>query len=459
MYKFFFNQVNHPYELREMIRTFLPPSSFEILEAESSEENLIRIPDSIRDKNKGKQYLYDQLSAITGLRPNWGILTGVRPVKLTGEFLSNGLSLQETKQKLIEEYYLNPAKAQLLLDTWDTQQQALMKSKENTIGLYIGIPFCPSRCLYCSFPSYQRKYAEIQRYLLALEKEIDFVSKEIKQKGWEIESIYIGGGTPTTLEATELSHLMKLIKNRFSLQSVREFTVEAGRPDTITKEKLEVIKSHGADRISINPQTMNKATLERIGRAHSPDDVRKAFLLARAVGFSVINADLIAGLPGEDSSIFETSLYEVLNLVPENLTVHTLALKRASKLAEIDGEYHFHQGQTVGDMLNLGSAMLKKAGYRPYYLYRQKQMTGNHENVGYSLPLKESLYNIRIMEENQTIVALGAGGISKLWYPAENRLERIPNVSNYEIYIDRIDEMIIRKQQNMFQVRGGNESE
>lgn len=459
MYKFFFNQVDHPYELREMIRTFLPPSRFEILETDSSEEGLIRIPNGIKEKNKGKQYLFDQLSAITGLRPNWGILTGVRPVKLTGEFLSKGLSLQETKQKLIEEYYLDPVKAQLLLDTWQTQQHAIVKSKGNTIGLYFGIPFCPSRCLYCSFPSYQRKYTEIQRYLLALEKEIDFVSKEIKKKGWEIESIYLGGGTPTTLEAIELDHLMKLIKDRFSFQSLKEYTVEAGRPDTITQEKLEIIKRHGADRISINPQTMNPVTLERIGRAHSPDEVRNAFLLARKVGFSAINADLIAGLPGEDLPTFQISLHEVLDLAPENLTIHTLALKRASKLAEIDGEYHFRQGQAVGDMLDLGAAMVKKAGYKPYYLYRQKQMTGNHENVGYSLPDRESLYNIRIMEENQTIVALGAGGISKLWYPAENRLERIPNVSNYEIYIDRIDEMIKRKQENMFHVRGGNESD
>ena len=229
-----------------------------------------------------------------------------------------------------------------------------------------------------------------------------------------------------------------------------EFTVEAGRPDTITESKLTVLKENGVDRISINPQSMKQETLDRIGRCHRPEDVIAAFHMAQNVGFKVINADLIAGLPGEEPEDFLYSLKSVMNLEPENITVHTLAVKRASKLKEMDEDYSYRQGEKVRKMLDRGQQLLNSAGYMPYYLYRQKQMAGNFENVGYSFPGKESLYNIRIMEENQTILALGAGGISKAWYPDQNRLERIPNVSNYEIYIERIEEMIQRKKDGIF---------
>lgn len=463
MYNIYLNHVKHPYDMREMIRMFLPSSDFEIIEedpaliGDSEVENTIRIPDDIEDKNKGKQYLYESLSRLTGSRPEWGILTGVRPVKLAGEMIRSGLSIEDTKNRFGQEYYVAPSKADLLIETWKAQQVALGRPIKDSIGLYIGIPFCPSRCLYCSFPSYEATSKRIERYLDTLWKEIAFVSKEVNNSGWVVESVYVGGGTPTTLSASDLSQLLDRIHSSFSLSKMKEFTIEAGRPDTITTEKLKTMRQYGVDRISINPQSMKSETLKTIGRAHQPEDIIRAFDIAREMDFSVINTDLIAGLPGEELEDFIESLDTMISLKPENLTVHTLAVKRASKLAEIDDEYSYHQGKRVGDMLTKGSSIIKTAGYHPYYLYRQKQMTGNHENVGYALPGKESLYNIRIMEENQTIVAMGAGGISKVWYPEDNRLERIPNVSNYEIYIERIDEMIQRKQDHMFRIRGGNE--
>jgi len=234
---------------------------------------------------------------------------------------------------------------------------------------------------------------------------------------------------------------------------LREFTVEAGRPDTITADKLAILKRYNVERISINPQSMNIPTLDRIGRLHSPEDVTNAFRLAREAGIPVINTDIIAGLPEESPDDFVRTLDQVIALSPENITVHTLALKRASKLIEIDAEYHRKQGKTVRAMLDRGKEMLDKAGYFPYYLYRQKQMAGNFENVGYARGDTAGIYNIRIMEEIQTIIAMGAGGISKVYYPEENRLERVPNVSNYQIYIERLDEMLRRKTESIFQNR------
>jgi oxygen-independent coproporphyrinogen-3 oxidase len=287
-------------------------------------------------------------------------------------------------------------------------------------------------------------------YLDALEQEIRFAGEAVTKQGWYPESVYIGGGTPTTLKDQDMEKLLKTVRTSFDFERVKEFTVEAGRPDTITESKLAVLKENGVDRICINPQSMNQETLDRIGRLHRSEDVAEAFRTAQKIGFKVINADLIAGLPGEEPEDFLYSLKSIIDLKPDNITVHTLAVKRASRLKEIDEHYSYRQGEKVRLMLNSGQQILRDAGYVPYYLYRQKQMAGNLENVGYCFPGKESLYNIRIMEENQTILALGAGGISKVWYPDENRLERIPNVSNYEIYIERIEEMIQRKKDGIF---------
>ncbi|MCQ2555313.1 MAG: coproporphyrinogen dehydrogenase HemZ, partial [Clostridia bacterium] len=319
-----------------------------------------------------------------------------------------------------------------------------------SVGVYIGIPFCPTRCSYCSFTSNQKPDSEILRYLEALKKEITFVGKNIAQKGLFIESVYIGGGTPTTLNEEELKDLLSHIFTSFDLSECQEFTVEAGRPDTITKGKLDIIKSFGIKRISINPQTMKDDTLKLIGRNHTSEEILKAFSYAKEAGIEIINCDLITGLPEETLDDFKNTLDKVFELDPMNITVHTLAIKRASRLIEEDRDYSYREGQKVKDMLEFGNEELRKHGFRPYYLYRQKHMTGSFENVGWCKEDTLSIYNIRIMEERQHILALGAGGISKIYFPDENRLERVPNVSNYEVYIDRLDEMLKRKQDNFF---------
>ncbi len=456
MYRIYFNRVKQVYGLAEMVRMFLPPSSFTILEEDPWEDTkgavgaiLIRIPDAITANDDGKRYLYDCLKEYTGRSLEWGIHTGVRPVKMAGELLAAGNTPAEVMDILTKQYYLSKEKAELLLSIRNTQLQYLT-GEEGAIGLYIGIPFCPTRCVYCSFPSNQVRYDEIQPYLDALEREIRFAGEAAVKNGLYPESVYVGGGTPTTLTDEDLDQLLKVVRKHFDLTRIREFTVEAGRPDTITESKLIVLKENGVDRISINPQSMKQETLEAIGRCHRPEDVISAFKAAQDIGFKVINADLIAGLPGEESEDFLDSLNRIIALSPENITVHTLAVKRASRLKEMDEDYSYHHGGQVMDMLDQGQKIMYEHGYMPYYLYKQKQMAGNLENVGYSLPGKEGIYNIRIMEENQTILALGAGGISKVWYPNENRLERVPNVSNYEIYIERIEEMIQRKKDGIF---------
>jgi len=456
LYKFYFNRVKQVYELTEMVRMFLPPSSFSVLEEDPWEDKsgavgdiLIRIPDTITTRDDGKRYIYDCLKDYTGRSLEWGTLTGVRPVKLAGELLAEGNNAAQAIDILTKQYYLSREKAELLLSIRNTQLRYLTE-KDDAISVYIGIPFCPTRCIYCSFPSNQVSYEKIPPYLDALEREIRFAGEAVEKHGMYPESVYVGGGTPTTLTDDDLDKLLKAVQKHFDLNRIQEFTVEAGRPDTITESKLIVLKENGVDRISINPQSMKQETLEAIGRCHRPEDVISAFTTAHNIGFEVINADLIAGLPGEDPEDFRNSLDQIIALSPQNITVHTLAVKRASRLKEMDEDYSYHHGETVRNMLDLGQEILHGNGYKPYYLYRQKQMAGNLENVGYSLPGKEGIYNIRIMEENQTILALGAGGISKVWYPDKNRLERVPNVSNYEIYIERIEEMIQRKKDGIF---------
>ncbi|MDF2653590.1 MAG: hemZ [Bacillota bacterium] len=437
-------------------------------ETDGKADVLIRVPDYIAEqadpsddsverrpeknlKNQIKRFLFRELEKLTGSTPDWGILTGVRPVKLAGELLAREGILEKVKEILRLDYFLTEEKIQLLIDIIDCQKKIIQVSPREAIGLYIGIPFCPTRCVYCSFPSNQGKPEQIEAYLEALHQEINFTAENMKKKGWYPETIYIGGGTPTTLMPDQLDRLLNHVSEAFDLSKLREFTVEAGRPDTIPAEKLAVIQKHKIDRISINPQSMNESTLERIGRNHNPEDIKEAFRMARAAKIPQINTDLIAGLPDETEADFVNTLEQILDLSPENITIHTLALKRASKLKEIDSEFNYKQGKKVRAMLDQAKEMLDRSGYHPYYLYRQKQMTGNFENVGYAKGNTEGIYNIRIMEEAQTIIALGAGGISKSWYPEENRLERIPNVTNYEIYIERLDEMLQRKTDNLFE--------
>ena len=472
MYRIYLNQVNNKYEFEELIKIFLKTSEFQLFGADEEIENsktessetdiIIKVPDHLlvdncgkadkkTVKNQIKRYLYDELRKNTGITPDWGILTGVRPVKLAGELTATQGSAEKAGRILSDEYYLSPEKARLLLDICELQSKILKPSSQSAVGLYIGIPFCPTRCVYCSFPSNQAKEKQIEQYLEALHREISFVAEQMSKKSWYPESIYIGGGTPTTLSAVQLDVLLSGITSSFDLTNLKEFTVEAGRPDTITSDKMQTLKKYNVGRISINPQSMNSATLEKIGRAHKPEDIIEAFRLARNSGIAMINTDIIAGLPGEEPEDFAYTLKTVIGLEPENITVHTLALKRASRLKQIDSDYNYKEGQKVKKMLEFSKKLLSEAGYHPYYLYRQKQMTGNFENVGYAKEHTDGIYNIRIMEETQTIIAMGAGGMTKVYYPSENRLERVANVSNFEIYIERLEEMLQRKAEHLFE--------
>ncbi|MBR5229506.1 MAG: coproporphyrinogen dehydrogenase HemZ [Firmicutes bacterium] len=463
MYNFIIKNVSNKYDCEELIKVFIPADDFRAwTEAEwlgmtdEEREQWLGLEQVIfnetlsNDKNAVKREILRHMSLITGTNPSWGILTGVRPVKLTGEIFDRLESEEAVRRELKETYLLDDEKTDLLIDTYNYQQEICGKPDPKSAGIYIGIPFCPTRCLYCSFTSNQVGESEIARYLEALKKEIAYVGKRMQETGIWAESIYIGGGTPTTLSAEQLDELIASVKENMDLSRCREFTVEAGRPDTITYEKLEAIKKHGIERISINPQSMKEKTLELIGRSHKPGEIVQAFQKADWVGIPMVNADLIAGLPEEEPEDFDDTMKRILDLDPENITVHTLAVKRASRLIDVDKDFHFKQAERVKKMLAGGKEQLKKAGFRPYYLYRQKNMAGSFENVGYCKEGTPCIYNIRIMEEKQIIIALGAGGISKMYYPDENRLERVPNVSNYEIYISRLEEMLERKEKNIF---------
>jgi len=421
------------YELSELSKMFGAAPEFCVA------ENLEK------DKDTLKRELYNLLSAESGKKLDWGILTGVRPEKLYRE-LCDKYGKEKTKQLLKDKYYVSEEKTELLSKTYDVQQAALYDFNPKAVSVYLGIPFCPTRCLYCSFTSNKYEKSASVRYMDALEKDIKAVRKIFDKNNLYAESIYIGGGTPTSLDDPEFERLLLATRNAFNGPKCREWTVEAGRPDTISESKLKLIKDYGADRISINPQSMKKRTLELIGRSHSPEQIYEAFEIADRLGIENINCDLIAGLPEEDENDFKKSLSEIIALKPSNITVHTLAVKRASRLIDEDPGLALRQAETVRKMLEIAQEMLNINQYMPYYLYRQKHMAGNFENVGYCTQGHQNVYNIRIMDENQSNIALGAGGISKVYFPSENRIERIPNVSNYEIYIERIDEMIQRKE-------------
>ena len=440
MYDIVVEGTQNEYECNELIKVFLKPSEYRLVLSGGAGPGKIEL---LRD-------LYKKLSGMTGKCPEWGVLTGVRPVKLAGELMVKYGDAQTVRNILTNEYLLNDKKADLLVNIYEYQQAVLKSQGNGKISVYIGIPFCPTRCLYCSFTSNQAADSKVSEYMDALFKEMEYAGNETRKKGLLPETLYIGGGTPTVLSPELLEKLLKNASKLFDLSELLEFTVEAGRPDTLTGEKLKIIKTAGVSRISINPQSAHEKTLKLIGRSHTFKKTEEAFLLARAEGIDIINMDVIAGLPEETPEDFAETVKAVTEFAPENITVHTLAVKRASKLNEIDKDYHYRQGYNVREMLYRGKEILKDKGYTPYYLYRQKHMAGGFENTGWCLDGTEGVYNIRIMEEKQTILALGAGGITKVYYPGDNRIERIPNVTNYEQYMSRIDEMIERKKENLF---------
>ena len=398
-------------------------------------------------KNQLKQGLYQLLSALTGKKLPWGTLTGIRPTKIPMKLLEEGKSKDDIKTYMEDTYFASAEKIDLSIKIAERELEILKKiDYENGYSLYIGIPFCPTTCLYCSFTSFPLVSwkQKVDRYLDALEKELDYVA--VKFAGKHLNSIYIGGGTPTTLEPYQLDRLIRKIRCSFDLSDCQEFTVEAGRPDSITREKLETLKKWDITRISINPQTMKDETLKIIGRRHTVAQTVESFELARELGFDDINMDLIMGLPEESLEDVKDTLEQVKALRPDNLTVHSLALKRAARLNMFKEDYKDYKMVNTTEHMNLTAEYAKEMGLEPYYLYRQKSMAGNLENVGYASPGKAGIYNILIMEEKQTIVACGAGTVTKRVY-GDGRIDRCDNVKDVKLYMEKIDEMIRRKQQ------------
>lgn len=449
MYKIKIHSYEKKYLLDEMIKVFLSPDEYVLVEEDDTNTIHFNLQGS-QDKNVIKREIFNKLSKLTDHRPEWGILTGIRPVKLWGETLQRLGDICEVRNFMKEEFLLSDKKIDLLEDIYNYQIKSIGGIDERNSSMYIGIPFCPTRCSYCSFASNQVPDTEIDKYFQALLTEIRAVGSMMSENRMMPRSIYIGGGTPTTFSAPQLRELFCAIKENIPTGRLKEMSLEAGRPDTITSEKLKAAYEGGVDRISINPQTMNDETLRRIGREHSSQMIHEAFKIAEKFPFRGINCDIIAGLPGETLKDFQNTLKKVIDLGPNNITIHSIAVKRGSKLIDIDRSYYHKIADQVGDMLMSGAKELRFHGFRPYYLYRQKHMAGAYENTGYCKDDNFCIYNMAIMDEHEDIVALGAGGISKAFYPGENRLERVPNVTNYQEYISRIDEMIERKRKGLF---------
>lgn len=486
MLKVFINKENYQYDVHSLVKAFYPEEEVkvtfqeeELLDKALKEEALsdtgiwilfgredVKVMASYKEmgkrtyqetlkeqeyqtqaayKNRFKLLFYRMLSDYTGKKLPWGNLTGIRPTKLPMAMLDEGMEEEAIKNRLQEEHALSDDKALLSIDIAKRERKLLSTIHyQEGYSLYIGIPFCPTTCLYCSFTSYPiavwRK--RIAEYLDALEKEIAFTAEAYQDK--VLDTVYIGGGTPTTLTAEELDRLLTTVKRSFDWSMVKEFTVEAGRADSITLDKLLVLKKHGVTRISVNPQTMKEETLRMIGRRATAAQTREAFLMAREAGFDNINMDIILGLPGEDADTVRYTIDEIKKLKPDSLTVHSLAIKRASKLNQWIQENGITAIHNTDEMMEIAAAGAKAMGMEPYYLYRQKNMSGNFENVGYARDGKYGIYNILIMEEVQTIVALGAGSITKRVF-GDGRIERCDNVKDVALYIEKIEEMIERK--------------
>ena len=391
--------------------------------------------------------LFELLCAHTPVRPRWGVLTGVRPVKWVGRLWREGHSDQEVLRILTERWLVLPEKARLALETAKNERSITANAHPLDCSLYVSIPFCPSRCSYCSFVSQATASAHklIPRYVELLCEELACVGEKVRRNGLRLKTVYFGGGTPSVLTAEQLTALTDSVARSFDLAHLEEYTVEAGRPDTITRDKLAALRRAAVTRISINPQTLNDRVLETIGRRHTAQQALDAFALAREEGFCDINMDLIAGLPSDTLDSFADTLACLTALRPENLTVHTLSLKRSSALRTEGYDRGELYRNPAAEMMELAQRTLAAAGYAPYYLYRQKNTLGNLENVGYCLGKQFGRYNVYIMEELHTIVAAGAGGVTKLVDPQRNRIRRVFDYKYPNEYIGGFDEMLRRK--------------
>ena len=472
MINIFLKEEFYAYDAFHIAKAFFPDEEIKqhivcdgkvLLQMKKEEDILLELEEALGNTKKEKKSfvnkkIYKELYKYTGKELAWGLLTGVRPTKLAMKKVEEGCTDEETVQWFQEQYMVTEKKAKLGVEI-AKREKALLEQLdyENGYSLYVGIPFCPSICSYCSFSSYplQEWTNQVDWYLDALCKEISFVGEVSKEK--KLNTVYIGGGTPTTLEADQLDRLLTHMEETFSYEELKEFTVEAGRPDSITREKLEVLRKHQISRISVNPQTMQQKTLDVIGRKHTVQDVIDIFHMARELGFENINMDLIAGLTGENLSDMKDTLERVKELEPDSLTVHSLAIKRAARLGKTEGyREQLSTAEELSQMIELAADYAKEMDLAPYYLYRQKNIAGNFENVGYAKVDKAGIYNILIMEEKQSIIAVGAGASTKIVLPKGKEIPdkktgelknivRVENVKDVTEYMARIDEMIERK--------------
>ena len=396
-------------------------------------------------KRAAKTGLFLLLREITGVNPVWGSLTGIRPTRLLYELMENGETSDSAARHLMDDFYVSEEKAALIQEI-ERMQRGVRTVPSDQFDLYIGIPFCVTRCSYCSFSSGELGNGKlVAPYVDALVREIRICGEMMREKNLRVRAAYMGGGTPTSISAKDLARILDEAQRAFP--GAVEWTVEAGRPDTIDREKLAAIRDYNVGRISVNPQTFSDETLRRIGRAHTAQDTLDAFRLAREMGFNHINMDIIAALPGERLPDFKRTLDTVISLDPESVTVHSLAIKRSSRLHEelVTDKDDYAPPEDAADMIRHARVSLSEAGYYPYYLYRQKYMAGNLENTGYAKANHACLYNIGNMEKTARVLALGAGAVTKWLFDRERRIERAPNVRNIEEYINRVEEMTERK--------------
>lgn len=460
MIKIITTEDKYGYDIHSLFKAFFPSEDVKVIVSsdgkyEADEGDKIYDIDVSVSKNDLKKNIYRMLSLETKRELPWGNLTGIRPTRIVMNLIEEGMNDEEIFKYMKDNYYTSDEKTALSLSIAHREKEILKNiDYDNGYSLYIGIPFCPTTCLYCSFTSYPIcSYADIvDDYLECIMKEIDYVSENFKGK--TLDTIYVGGGTPTTLLPEQIERLLGYVYDKLDVSKVKELTVESGRPDSITREKLATMKKMGVTRISVNPQTMRDKTLELIGRRHTVSQLVDSYNMAREEGFDNINMDIILGLPYETADDVRYTMEEIKKLAPDDLTVHSLAIKRGSKLAEVLKQKEL-KGEQKGDvfssiknteeMMKIASEGALSMGLTPYYLYRQKNISGNFENTGYARPGKAGIYNILINEEVQSIVALGAGTVTKRVYGYDGRIERCDNVKDAKLYMSQIDEMIQRK--------------
>ncbi|MDU2672440.1 MAG: coproporphyrinogen III oxidase [Clostridium sp.] len=405
----------------------------------------VKVSEKIKDDIK--RLVFISLKELTNEEYPWGILVGIRPSKIALKYLEEGKNEEEIIKIFKEKHLASEEKAKLCIEVAKAEER-FVNHDEKKVSIYVGMAFCPTRCFYCSFTANSILGSKklVNPYLEALTYEIRKISEYVKEKNLKIETVYFGGGTPTAVNNEEFENIMKEVYNAFIKdKNTLEFTVECGRPDSITAEKLETMKRYKVTRISINPQSMNDDTLEAIGRGHNVSDVKEKFNLARKMGFNDINMDIIIGLPGEGLEYVKTTCDEIFNLNPDSLTVHGLSLKRASILYEnfiLKKGIQVKKQEELASMYNESMQLSKKLGLKPYYMYRQKNMVGNMENLGYSKEGKECIYNIQMIEDKQTIIALGADAVTKVVFLEEDRIERFGNIKDIKEYSNRIEEMV-----------------